>query len=994
MRYFLLLFVLSHFFCSAISQNNYVAYTTANGLPSNNIYKILEDNRGFLWLTTEAGIVRFDGKHFQVFTTEHGLPDNEVLDIAKEADGTIWVNCFKQTPAYFDEIKNRFIQPIDQSIVNKFAIGIFNRFYTLNSGGIVYDYSKGNLILIKKQLINNTQLSGPDINIHQIDTTSAVASTGYNNEKYFYLKFYTTKKETITDSVLINFPKYKKSVGFYAKTTDKLFCFQSLATTTKLFQFTIVHTNPLEVKKDSFVINSKMVGNEFNPYHYYGLNTQTEIEFYNKKTFAIEKKVSGNYLANSYCKDSKGNEWIGSSNKGLILYKQKYIQSVNPLTTFNNNNFISIAAKNRETIIAGNYNGQIVEIRNGIIKPFQVINNKAARIKKILTLANNIYSFSEQGIKLNYTTEIKNQLKGDQPFAAKTAIIFNDSIILAGLVTALISINTNTNKAVYVHDNGKRITAIAKANDSIIYYGSLDGLYKYNLKTKINTGLQKKEIYFTERIVGLYYTPNNLLWIATAAKGIIVVQDEKIVATISKENGLISNICRTIIEGKNNTIWVGTNTGISAIKYLFKNNQLTHDIQNFTEADGLPSNEVNEIMQHNDTIYAATSKGIAVIPANAETPSYTIPVIVTKIKIGLRDTSIYTTYRLPYNNSNISLGFSAVDLSGHYNYLLYAITDTTRWIKLENNFLDLTLNPGTHTLYVKAVDTNGNSSSSTLQTVFIIEAPFWKKFWFWLLIYVAILSLSILLIVKRSRRIRKHKLDKKLAEIQTASLEQQAFTSLMNPHFMFNALNSIQHYINVQDRQNANFYLSNFASLIRKNFESAQLSFICLDQELENIKVYLRLEQMRFSHELSFHINIDKKVDVENWMIPTMLLQPLIENALLHGLMPSAIKAELEINIKEENDELVLVIIDNGIGFENSKLLKQDDSHKSHALSLITKRLESLASFTKQPISLQMKPAFTSLQNPGNAITIVIPAQLYTSWVKTQSQKITTGNYH
>ena len=136
MRYFLLLFVLSHFFCSAISQNNYVAYTTANGLPSNNIYKILEDNRGFLWLTTEAGIVRFDGKHFQVFTTEHGLPDNEVLDIAKEADGTIWVNCFKQAPAYFDEIKNRFIQPIDQSIVNKFATGVFCRFYTLNNGAL------------------------------------------------------------------------------------------------------------------------------------------------------------------------------------------------------------------------------------------------------------------------------------------------------------------------------------------------------------------------------------------------------------------------------------------------------------------------------------------------------------------------------------------------------------------------------------------------------------------------------------------------------------------------------------------------------------------------------------------------------------------------------------------------------------------------------------------------------------------------------------------
>ncbi|MBC7651938.1 MAG: hypothetical protein H7101_09320, partial [Deinococcales bacterium] len=90
-------------------QPNYTAFTVNDGLPSNYIYRAVEDNNGFLWVATDAGIARFDGKHFQVFTTQHGLPDNEVLAIVKENNGRIWVNCFKQSPAYFDEVQNRFI---------------------------------------------------------------------------------------------------------------------------------------------------------------------------------------------------------------------------------------------------------------------------------------------------------------------------------------------------------------------------------------------------------------------------------------------------------------------------------------------------------------------------------------------------------------------------------------------------------------------------------------------------------------------------------------------------------------------------------------------------------------------------------------------------------------------------------------------------------------------------------------------------------------------
>lgn len=203
---------------------------------------------------------------------------------------------------------------------------------------------------------------------------------------------------------------------------------------------------------------------------------------------------------------------------------------------------------------------------------------------------------------------------------------------------------------------------------------------------------------------------------------------------------------------------------------------------------------------------------------------------------------------------------------------------------------------------------------------------------------------------------------------------------------MFNALNSIQHYINLQDRQSANRYLSDFASLIRKNFEAAQLSFIPLEQELENIRIYLRLEQMRFTNRFSYHIQVAEDLDIEQWMVPTMMLQPLLENAVLHGIMPSSITGELLIDLRYNDKDLLITITDNGIGIENSRLLKEASEHKSHGMVLIKKRIAALSRFVAKPITMNMSPAFSNLKNPGNSIVLLIPAELHSAWLQAQQR--------
>ena len=161
----------SFFFCavyvtSMAQQGNYTqsrSFTMADGLPSNHLYFCLEDNKGFLWVATDAGIARFDGKYFQVFTTQDGLPDDEVLYLIKETDGTIWINCFKQGPVYFDEIKNRFIKPQQDTVYSKFyGTNIPQQFTTIPEGGVKYQNDNGLFIFRDKKLVSySSSIIGP-----------------------------------------------------------------------------------------------------------------------------------------------------------------------------------------------------------------------------------------------------------------------------------------------------------------------------------------------------------------------------------------------------------------------------------------------------------------------------------------------------------------------------------------------------------------------------------------------------------------------------------------------------------------------------------------------------------------------------------------------------------------------------------------------------------------------------------------------------------------
>ena len=967
-------------------QAAYKAFTVNDGLPSNNIYRCMEDGKGFLWIGTDAGIVRFDGKNFQVFTTRQGLPDNDVLAIVKEKNGRIWVNCFKQSPAYFDEAQNRFINAIEDSNLAKVSGTGSMLLFALPNGGVMYFNEKGSYIFRDKKFIDyKTKRIKNGFLIKENDDGSQLRYGGSifdTTLKLYQSKIIHTQGERYIDSIVI---KNHNNTDLLMLSIDENKFYLFNGPKNKCYIYSNINIHPLRFKLDSISIPEPFFNFSFANNCFYLVTHSGKIYVFNKETLQQQYLISGNYLPASFYNDNKGNIWVATIDKGLIVYKKKQITHINIPAGYTRTNFTCIARKQDGVLIVGNYYGEVLET-DGRKFTINTLSKKIpSRQRKILLSGNNVFTFSDDGIGMNYTKQLR-YLGNKTPYSLKTAITYNDSIILAGYSNGLLKLNSITQTITNLSTVTKRVTALVKANDGMVYFGSIDGLYKYNYPQNTLLSLAPKNHLLGERVMALCATPDNLLWIATSDNGIVAVKDDKVLLNITTRGGIINNSCRSIATGKPGQIWLGTVEGISVIHYKLLDNKISVSIQNISVNDGLTSNEVNEMLYQKDTVYAATTDGISVIPADISIPIFSIPVQIIHVSINQRDTIITNKYDLGYDQRNIFIRFAGIELSGHFKNLQYTLGDNKDWINLYENILNLELNHGHHILQVRAVDVNGNISDKILTIQFNIATPFWKVLWFWLLIALALQLLTIYLVNQRQKKRKEAKLAREIAGVQTASLEQQAFTSLMNPHFMFNALNSIQHYINVQDRQSANRYLSDFASLIRKNFEAAQQSFIPLEQELENIRIYLRLEQMRFTNRFSYRITIDENLDVDHWMIPTMMLQPLLENALLHGIMPSTINGELIIDLKEKNENLLITITDNGIGIANSRALKENSEHKSHGMELIKKRIAALNHFVKQPITLTMTPAFDNDKNPGNQIILFIPAKLHKAWLQAQQK--------
>jgi LytS/YehU family sensor histidine kinase len=198
---------------------------------------------------------------------------------------------------------------------------------------------------------------------------------------------------------------------------------------------------------------------------------------------------------------------------------------------------------------------------------------------------------------------------------------------------------------------------------------------------------------------------------------------------------------------------------------------------------------------------------------------------------------------------------------------------------------------------------------------------------------------------------------------------QQSLTSLLSPHFVFNALNSIQHYISTFDKRSAMDYLANFARLIRKTMDDASQTIIPLKDEIEHLELYLGLEQLRFGSRLAYEIKIDGDIDQEELFVPGMLIQPYVENAIWHGLMHKPEGGKVTVSVKRMNEkQLSIRIIDNGLGMSN-----HSTGRKLRGTTIMQQRLDLLGSILEKPVRIEVG---AGEHGAGTCVTILIPADI------------------
>jgi ligand-binding sensor domain-containing protein len=887
------------------------SFTVADGLPSNHIYNCMEDNQGFLWLATDAGIARFDGKHFQTFTTKDGLPDDEVLDIVKENNGRIWVSCFKQSPAYFDEVKNRFINANEDTNLAQLGGTKGIHLTALKDGGVMYRNENGSYFFVNGKLthlfIKRADLF-PGWVVQKNSDGSFISLAG----NQFGPALYYIKDEKIFDSLNVNISTgdISKNITFIIQDNK---CYINGLRTGICKVLSNFQINPLQMRIDSVSIDEPVFTQRITPKYFTVVGNKGNIFLFDKKALRLQFVLNGNYSPNTIYDDSKENIWVCSADKGLILYKKKLIETYAIPDNFTNTHFLSLARKPNGALLAGNYYGQVVETDGKYFIVHKLFaGNSSDWERKIIVSQNKIFSFSELGAYINFTRPVLGP--SGNFLSLKTAAVFNDSIIIGGEIGRLSKINVITEKRTSLPTFVKRSTCIAVAPGNIIYHGSTDGLYKFDYEHQQDTSLAQKHPLLAERIVAICPSPDNYVWVATASKGILALRDDSVVKIFSTGNGIINNTIKCICSGRPGEIWVGTNNGISIIRYT--NTPANFTYQNLTINDGLCNNTINEMLYSNDSVYCATGNGICVIPAGISMPQLDIPVRLTSITINDRDTSVADNYKLDYNQNNIQLQFAGIDLGGHFNYFQYRIDDIG-WQKLETNTLTLQLNSGKHSVAIRAVDVNGNAGTRPLSISFTIATPFWKALWFWILLMV--LSGSIIVWFFRKRGIAKREaiLQVALNQKRLVELELQSLRSQINPHFIFNCLNSIKLLNHQQKHGEAEKYLDSFAALLRSALEQSSLSQITLQQEIDFIENYLSLEKLRLPNKLSYTVETGKTINPSSLLIPSMLLQPYIENAVKHGIAPLQNRQGLvQVRFYIKDDSLIAEVEDNGNGID------------------------------------------------------------------------------
>ncbi|CAN5917454.1 sensor histidine kinase [soil metagenome] len=480
-------------------------------------------------------------------------------------------------------------------------------------------------------------------------------------------------------------------------------------------------------------------------------------------------------------------------------------------------------------------------------------------------------------------------------------------------------------------------------------------------------------------IRSLYEDRGGILWVGTNQGGLNRFDPATATFTaFTTHDGLPSNYIGAIEADEAGHLWLATHRGLSRF------HPETRAIRNYNESDGLQDNQFYDVSSRGPTgeLVFGGPNGINVFqPQAVQEDAYLPPVHITGFRVRQQvrpfpDGQI----KLAHHENQVAFEFVGLNFvqpeKTQYAYRLdgvdpdWVYSGTRRFAGYTN------LAPGTYTFRVKATNHDGvwNEEGDSLQL--LIYPPFWRTWWFIALCVLAAAGLMYGGFRYYGHRIKQEEAQKTAYNKRLAEMEMQALRAQMNPHFIFNSLNSINRFILKNEPDEASNYLSKFSKLIRLILQHSSSPTVTLERELEALELYLQLEAVRFEGRFTHEVRLGPEVEADYIEIPPLLLQPYVENAIWHGLMHKEGRGHLLLDLRLETNTLDCTIEDNGVGRKKAAELKSKTAtrNKSMGMDITAHRLELLNAVAGGKSTVQVEDLVDPEGEPcGTRVVLRIP---------------------
>lgn len=947
---------------------NFINYSTESGLAQSQIRSIAQDKNGYLWLGTLAGLSKYDGKKFVNYSIQNGLINNPIFSLAADRSKGLWIGTLGGLN-YFDGEKFRsypFKDDMGENLVNSITQDLSGNLWLATDGAGVCKFN-GNTF---EYFTEENGIANNNVRSVCIDDKGRIWLGTKNGICFYDGKEFKKIDTTIAQPHNVSHIFMDKNKKLWFSTFGEgVYYYDG-----KAFK-NYNETNGLI----NNWIRSAIEDSEGNVW----FASKFGLSRFDGKTFMKFTEAEGLPIDNTNIvfEDKEKNIWIGSDGKGLCKFLGETFTYLTTNDNLSSNVVLSVLEDKDQNLWFSTFGKGITKKEGKTSVKYSTdegLNNNTVWAS-LKDRNNNLWFCTSDGVSVFDGKKFKNYGVDDGLSAKIVYSICQDhnGNLWFG-TTKGVSVFDGTQFKNYINgvDNiGSDVKNIVEDKTNRLWFATKNGLYKFekNKFTKYTTadGLSNSNL------VSLVVDSNNNLWIGSPA-GINYYNGKEFFKILMDDIFNSNNICFLVLD-KKEFLWTGTNSGVFVLDTREYIKTKKTKFRHYTIFDGLPGMECNQNAAFKDrlgNIWMGTTEGVIKYDPNIKdfhSSDFEPITHISGVRLFLKDTNwtrvtkeIDSATLLPknlkvnYQTTHFTFDYIGIKLSNptsvRYKYMLEGFDENWSTATDATFATYSNLSSGKYTFKVIAGDASGNWNKAPSAFSFEILPPFWTRWWF---ILLCILVGSFLLWGIYRLRIneirKKHQTQQLEYKSKLMVLEHQSLNSSMNRHFIFNALNSIQYYMDKEDKLSAHKYLSRFAKLIRMNLDSSMSNLVSASEEIERLDLYLQIELMRFEDKFQYSIRVADDIDIESIEIPPMLLQPYVENSILHGILPSGENGKIDIKVETNSEQhIIFSIQDNGIGIAESKLRKiaKKNTHVSRGTTITTQRIQLLGAMNNINISI------------------------------------------